>query len=118
RGTFFGYQRLVNDFVGVADMMELGWPVCFDVTHSTQQPGAQGTSTGARPERAPMLARCAVAAGVQALFIETHPDPASAVSDAAAMLPLPRTLALLEELAALKRTIDELAGRSADSVRA
>ena len=105
RGTFFGYQRLVNDFVGVADMMELGWPVCFDVTHSTQQPGGQGTSTGARPERAPMLARCAVAAGVQALFIETHPEPSKAASDAAAMLPLDRTLRLLDELARLREAV-------------
>jgi len=101
RGTFFGYNRLVNDFVGLGDMMELGWPVCFDVTHSTQQPGAQGNASGGRPERAPLLARCAVAAGVQALFIETHPEPRSAKSDAATMLPLERTLALLEEVSRL-----------------
>jgi 2-dehydro-3-deoxyphosphooctonate aldolase (KDO 8-P synthase) len=105
RGTFFGYNRLVNDFTGVVDMMEHGWPVCFDVTHSTQQPGGQGTSTGARPERAPMLARCAVVAGVQAVFIETHPDPARAMSDAAAMLPLQQTLALLGDLARLRDVI-------------
>ncbi|MFA9477231.1 3-deoxy-8-phosphooctulonate synthase [Phycisphaerales bacterium AB-hyl4] len=98
RGTFFGYNRLVNDFVGLGDMMGLGQPVCFDVTHSTQQPGGAGTSSGGRPECAPLLARCAVAAGVHALFIETHPEPASARSDAATMLPLDRTLMLLEEL--------------------
>lgn len=108
RGTFFGYNRLVNDFTGVVDMMQHGWPVCFDVTHSTQQPGGQGVSTGARPERAPMLARCAVAAGVQALFIETHPEPANALSDAAAMLPLQRTLALLGELKALRDAMDAI----------
>ncbi|MEM7627223.1 MAG: 3-deoxy-8-phosphooctulonate synthase [Planctomycetota bacterium] len=101
RGTFFGYHRLVNDFAGLYDMMQLGWPVCFDVTHSTQNPGGQGNSSGGRPECAPTLARCAVAAGVQALFIETHPDPANAKSDAATMLPVPQTLELLGELAKL-----------------
>jgi len=102
RGTFFGYNRLVNDFVGLGDMMEFGWPVCFDVTHSTQQPGGQGSSSGGRPERAPLLACAAVAAGVQALFIETHPDPPSAMSDAATMLPISETLELLPRLAALR----------------
>ena len=101
RGTFFGYHRLVNDFAGLYDMMQLGWPVCFDVTHSTQNPGGAGTSTGGRPECAPTLARCAVAAGVQALFIETHPDPPNAKSDAATMLPVPQVLELLGELKTL-----------------
>jgi 2-dehydro-3-deoxyphosphooctonate aldolase (KDO 8-P synthase) len=101
RGTFFGYNRLVNDFVGLGDMMELGHPVCFDVTHSTQQPGgaADGQSSGGRPERAVLLARSAVAAGVQAVFLETHPDPRSALSDAATMLPLERAKAILGDLA-------------------
>lgn len=104
RGTFFGYHRLVNDFAGLYDMMQLGWPVCFDVTHSTQNPGggAGGTSTGGRPECAPTLARCAVAAGVQALFIETHPEPSKAKSDAATMLPVDQVLGLLGELAGLR----------------
>ncbi len=102
RGTFFGYHRLVNDFIGVADMMEFGWPVCFDVTHSTQQPGGLGAASGGRPERAPMLAKLAVVAGVQALFIETHPEPGKAQSDAATMLPLSRTLELLGEVARLR----------------
>jgi 2-dehydro-3-deoxyphosphooctonate aldolase (KDO 8-P synthase) len=108
RGTFFGYNRLVNDFIGVGDLMELGWPVCFDVTHSTQQPGAGGggTKSGGRPERSPLLARAAVAAGVQALFIETHPDPKSALSDGATMLPVERTLALLDELAQLRAVVE------------
>ncbi|MEM8738393.1 MAG: 3-deoxy-8-phosphooctulonate synthase [Planctomycetota bacterium] len=101
RGTFFGYHRLVNDFAGLYDLMQLGWPVCFDVTHSTQNPGGGGTHTGGRPECAPTLARCAVAAGVQALFIETHPDPASAQSDAATMLPVPQVLGLLDRLTLL-----------------
>lgn len=105
RGTFFGYHRLVNDFAGLYDMMQLGWPVCFDVTHSTQNPGGAGTSTGGRPECAPTLARCAVAAGVQALFIETHPDPPNAKSDAATMLPVTQTLELLGELTKLHAAI-------------
>lgn len=100
RGTFFGYNRLVNDFAGLGEMMALGYPVCFDVTHSTQLPGAAGggSASGGRPEHAAMLARCAAAAGVQALFIETHPDPASSPSDAATMLPLDRAVALLPRL--------------------
>lgn len=104
RGTFFGYHRLVNDFAGLGDMMALGWPVCFDVTHSTQRPG-EGATSGGNPKRAPLLARAAVAAGVQALFIETHPDPASAMSDAASMLPLSETLTLLESLARIREAL-------------
>ena len=86
RGNFFGYGRLVNDFIGVGDMMDLG-PVCFDVTHSTQLPGA-GEQTGGRPERAPLLARAAAAAGVDCLFLETHPEPKTAMSDSSTMLTL------------------------------
>jgi len=110
RGTFFGYNRLVNDFIGLADMIDLGRPVCFDVTHSTQQPGGQGTSSGGRPERAPMLARCAVVAGVHALFIEAHPDPTNALSDAATMLSLDAARALLTEVAALRATMKSFTG--------
>ncbi len=102
RGTFFGYNRLVNDFVGLGDLIEMGWPVCFDVTHSTQQPGGQGSQSGGRPDRAPLLARAAVAAGVDALFIETHPEPAEALSDSATMLQLDRMLQLLGELKAIR----------------
>jgi len=105
RGTFFGYHRLVNDFIGLGDLMELGWPVCFDVTHSTQLPGGSSAGaarvTGGRPDRADLLARAAVAAGVQAVFLETHPEPAAAASDAATMQPLKRTLALLGDLVRL-----------------
>jgi 2-dehydro-3-deoxyphosphooctonate aldolase (KDO 8-P synthase) len=112
RGTFFGYNRLVNDFLGLGDLMDLGWPVCFDVTHSTQLPGASRAGdakiTGGRPDRAPMLARCAVAAGVQALFIETHPDPAKGKSDSATMLPLDVTVKLLGDLAILRRTMEQI----------
>ena len=105
RGTFFGYHRLVNDFVGLADLMDLGWPVCFDATHSTQLPGGgeAGAVSGGRPQRAAVLARCAVAAGVAAVFIETHPEPVEAMSDASSMLPLDQAAALLDDLAQLHR---------------
>lgn len=101
RGTFFGYHRLVNDFIGLADMAEIGFPVCFDATHSTQHPGGLGERSGGRPERAPMLARAAVAAGVQALFFESHPDCANALCDAATMLPLDQLQPLIRQLTEL-----------------
>ncbi len=88
RGTFFGYQRLVNDFIGLGDLMEIGPPVCFDVTHSTQLPGGGDNQTAGRPERAQLLANAATAAGVQALFIECHPNPKEGLSDASTMQPL------------------------------
>ncbi|HZW11451.1 MAG TPA: 3-deoxy-8-phosphooctulonate synthase [Phycisphaerales bacterium] len=105
RGTFFGYHRLVNDFLGLGDLMELPTeggapPVCFDATHSTQLPGA-GEQTAGRPERAPLLARAAVAAGVHAVFLECHPHPAQALSDAATQQPLAGVPALLRTLARL-----------------
>jgi 2-dehydro-3-deoxyphosphooctonate aldolase (KDO 8-P synthase) len=110
RGTFFGYGRLVNDFLGLGDLMELDVskfskagppPVCFDCTHSTQLPGA-GEQTGGRPDRAPLLARAAVAAGVHALFIECHPEPKTAMSDASTMLPLAEVGPLLRQVAAIR----------------
>ena len=75
RGTFFGYNRLVNDFTGLAVMKDLGHPVVFDATHSTQQPAGQGHQSGGSPRYTPLLARAAVAAGVDGLFLECHPDP-------------------------------------------
>jgi 2-dehydro-3-deoxyphosphooctonate aldolase (KDO 8-P synthase) len=102
RGTFFGYHRLVNDFIGLGDLMELGWPVCFDVTHSTQLPGAGKDVAGGRPDRAELLARAAVAAGVDAIFIECHPNPEQALSDAGTTQPLDAIPALLERLAAIR----------------
>ena len=109
RGTFFGYQRLVNDFIGIGDLQELAAsfdaPVCFDVTHSTQLPGGAGSTSGGRPERAPMLARAAVAAGVEALFLECHPNPAQARSDASTVLPLDTIPALLRSLGEIRRVI-------------
>lgn len=105
RGTFFGYHRLVNDFVGLLDLQKLGPPVCFDVTHSTQMPGGQGTTSGGRPDAAPTLARCAVAAGVHALFLETHPEPAKGISDTATMLSLTTATAILADIARLRSVL-------------
>ncbi|MEM8756563.1 MAG: 3-deoxy-8-phosphooctulonate synthase [Planctomycetota bacterium] len=101
RGTFFGYHRLVNDFTGLGDLLELGPPVCFDVTHSTQLPGS-GTQTGGRPERAPLLARAATAAGVHALFIEAHPDPANAKSDGATVMDIETAVGVIESAARIR----------------
>jgi 2-dehydro-3-deoxyphosphooctonate aldolase (KDO 8-P synthase) len=112
RGTFFGYHRLVNDFIGVGDMMGFGRPVCFDVTHSTQLPGGDRTSTAGRPDRAPLLAKAAVAAGVQALFIECHPTPSEARSDASTMQPLESVPALLRCLAAIRAAVAEQTERA------
>jgi len=110
RGTFFGYQRLVNDFIGLGDMAELGWPVCFDVTHSTQLPGAGGADggpavTAGRPERAALLARAATAAGVDALFLEMHPDPRRGRSDAATMQSLDDGERIIREAAAIRSAL-------------
>jgi len=88
RGTFFGYNRLVNDMTSIEAMKRFGCPVVFDATHSTQQPGGLGTASGGRRELAPVLARAAVAAGANGLFLEVHPEPEHAKSDAASMLPL------------------------------
>ena len=88
RGTFFGYNRLVNDFTGLPIMKQFGCPVIFDITHSTQQPAALGNQSGGNPQYSPLLARAAVASGVDGLFLECHPDPKNAKSDAATMLKL------------------------------
>jgi 2-dehydro-3-deoxyphosphooctonate aldolase (KDO 8-P synthase) len=88
RGTFFGYNRLVNDFTGLAVMKEFGLPVAFDITHSTQEPAGMGHQSGGNPKYSPLLARAAVAAGVDGIFLECHPDPKNAKSDAATMLNL------------------------------
>ncbi len=107
RGTFFGYNRLVNDFTGLGDLMQIGPPVCFDVTHSTQLPGASATTSGGRPERAPLLARAAVAAGVDCIFLECHPNPAKGSSDASTMLPLDSVRPLLQALTEIHRVVNE-----------
>ncbi len=104
RGTFFGYNRLVNDMTGIAVMQQFGCPVVFDATHSTQQPGGLGAASGGRREVAPLLARAAVAAGANGLFLEVHPEPEKALSDAASMLPLD----WLEDLVRVCRGIFEI----------
>ncbi len=105
RGTFFGYNRLVNDFIGLGDMMEIGPPVCFDVTHSTQLPGGGKNNTAGRPERAMLLAKAATAAGVAALFIECHPNPSSAASDASTMQPLSNMADIISTCAVIRQSI-------------
>jgi 2-dehydro-3-deoxyphosphooctonate aldolase (KDO 8-P synthase) len=88
RGTFFGYNRLVNDMTAIDSMKKLDCPVIFDATHSTQQPGGLGVTSAGRREMAPILARAAIAAGADGLFIEVHPKPEKAQSDAACILPI------------------------------
>ncbi len=109
RGTFFGYHRLVTDFIGLGDLQEIAAefraPICFDATHSTQLPGGGGATSAGRPERAPLLARAAVAAGVDAVFLETHPEPSAARSDRATVLPLDTVPALLRSLAAIRNAL-------------
>ncbi|MCI0451576.1 MAG: 3-deoxy-8-phosphooctulonate synthase, partial [Candidatus Latescibacteria bacterium] len=99
RGTTFGYHDLVVDFRGFARMRATGCPVIFDVTHSLQRPGGLGTASGGEPALAAMMARAAAAVPVDGFFIETHPDPGRALSDAASMLPLDRLPALLRDIA-------------------
>ena len=98
RGASFGYNNLVSDMRSLAIMRETGAPVVFDATHSVQLPGAQGSSSGGQREMVPVLARAAVAAGVSGLFMETHPDPARALSDGPNAVPLKHMRALLESL--------------------
>ncbi|MBK4218126.1 3-deoxy-8-phosphooctulonate synthase [Paracoccus caeni] len=100
RGTSFGYNTLVTDFRGLPVMSQTGWPVVFDATHSVQQPGGRGGSSGGQREFAPVLARAACAVGVSALFIETHEDPDNAPSDGPNMIPITQMAALIAELRA------------------
>ncbi len=98
RGVSFGYNNLVSDMRSLAIMRETAAPVVFDATHSVQLPGGQGTSSGGQREFVPVLARAAVAVGVAGLFMETHPDPAHALSDGPNAVPLKHLRALLESL--------------------
>ena len=98
RGVSFGYNNLVADMTSLAEMRKTGAPVVFDVTHSVQKPGGQGTSSGGAREMVPVLARAGVAVGVAGLFMETHPRPAEAWSDGPNAVPLGRMQALLETL--------------------
>ncbi|WP_048439314.1 3-deoxy-8-phosphooctulonate synthase [Caenimonas sp. SL110] len=101
RGASFGYNNLVSDMRSLAIMRETGAPVVFDATHSVQLPGGQGTTSGGQREMVPVLARAAVAVGISGLFMETHPDPAKAMSDGPNAVPLKHMKALLETLVAL-----------------
>lgn len=105
RGTSFGYNAQVSDFRGLPIMAATGYPVVFDATHSVQQPGGQGTTSGGQREFAPVLARAACAVGVNALFIETHQDPDTAPSDGPNMIPVDQMAALIGTL----RAFDDLA---------
>ncbi len=104
RGTSFGYNTLVNDFRALPILGRSGYPVVFDATHSVQQPGGQGKTSGGQREFAPLLARAAVAVGVSALFIETHQDPDNAPSDGPNMIPVDQLAGLIGEL----RAFDDL----------
>jgi 2-dehydro-3-deoxyphosphooctonate aldolase (KDO 8-P synthase) len=103
RGASFGYNALVSDMRALPIMAETGCPVIFDATHSVQQPGGQGASTGGDRRFVPVLARAAVAVGVAGVFIETHQDPDNAPSDGPTMLPVGEMPALIEELMAIDR---------------
>ncbi len=107
RGASFGYNNLVSDMRALAILRETGCPVVFDATHSVQLPGGQGTSSGGQREFVPVLARAAVAAGVAGVFMETHPDPARALSDGPNAWPLQR----MAELLATLQSIDALVKR-------
>ena len=102
RGVSFGYNTLISDMRGLAVMRETGCPVVFDATHSVQQPGGQGTSSGGERQHVPVLARAAVASGISGLFMETHPDPEKALSDGPNSWPLDR----MKELLATLRELD------------
>ena len=101
RGASFGYNNLVSDMRSLAIMRETGCPVVFDATHSVQLPGGQGDRSGGQREFVPVLARAAVAVGISGLFMETHPDPAQAMSDGPNAWPLAQMAALLEQLVEL-----------------
>jgi 2-dehydro-3-deoxyphosphooctonate aldolase (KDO 8-P synthase) len=107
RGASFGYNNLVSDMRSLAIMRETGCPVVFDATHSVQLPGGQGTSSGGQREFVPVLARAAVAVGIGGLFVETHPEPAKALSDGPNSWPL----AHMRELLTTLRDIDALVKR-------
>lgn len=105
RGASFGYNTLISDMRGLAIMRQTGCPVVFDATHSVQEPGGRGGSSGGKRDGVPVLARAAVAAGISGLFMETHPDPDRALSDGPNMWPLGRMKELLEVLVELDRIV-------------
>ena len=103
RGTSFGYNTLVSDMRGLASMRSTGCPIVFDATHSVQQPGGHGNSSGGEREMVPILARAAVAAGVAGIFMETHPDPRHAKSDGSNSMPIDKMSNLLRSLKEIDR---------------
>jgi 2-dehydro-3-deoxyphosphooctonate aldolase (KDO 8-P synthase) len=105
RGVSFGYNNLVSDMRSLAIMRDTGAPVVFDATHSVQLPGGQGTSSGGQREFVPVLSRAAIAVGVAGVFMETHPDPANAMSDGPNAVPLRHMKALLEQLVSIDRVV-------------
>ncbi|MCA9216938.1 MAG: 3-deoxy-8-phosphooctulonate synthase [Planctomycetales bacterium] len=105
RGTFFGYGQLVNDMRSLVQMRELGVPVVFDATHSVQQPGGLGTTTGGNRKMVAPLARAATAVGIDGLFLETHPDPDQSPSDGPNMVPLAEFGALLDQILNIRKAI-------------
>jgi 2-dehydro-3-deoxyphosphooctonate aldolase (KDO 8-P synthase) len=105
RGYTFGYNNLVSDMRALSVMRDTGCPVVFDATHSVQLPGGQGSSSGGQREFVPVLARAAVAAGISGLFMETHPDPAQALSDGPNAWPLDKMASLLETLMIIDSTV-------------
>ncbi|MDH5357088.1 MAG: 3-deoxy-8-phosphooctulonate synthase [Gammaproteobacteria bacterium] len=107
RGTSFGYNTLISDMRGLPVMRAMDCPVVFDATHSVQQPGGMGGSSGGQREFVPVLARAAVAVGVAGVFMETHPDPEKALSDGANSWPLDKMAALLETLKAIDSTVKQ-----------
>lgn len=108
RGTFFGYGRLVNDMRALPEMRALGVPVVFDATHSVQEPGGLGTTTGGNRAMVEPLARAAVAVGIDGLFFETHPDPDKSPSDGANMIPLDRFEGMIQRLLKLREVANEI----------
>lgn len=105
RGTTFGYNTLIVDMPGLETMRSFGVPVCFDATHSAQRPGAAGASTGGNRESIPAMARAATAVGIDALFMETHPDPEKALSDSATQWPLDSIEHLLTQVVAIRTAL-------------
>lgn len=104
RGTSFGYNRLINDMIGLVEMRKFGCPVIMDITHSTQLPGAKGTSSDGQKGMQPVLARAALAVGVDGIFLETHPNPDQALCDGPTSIPLKDMPALLESMIKIWKT--------------
>jgi 2-dehydro-3-deoxyphosphooctonate aldolase (KDO 8-P synthase) len=113
RGTSFGYNNLVTDFRSLAIMGKTGYPVIFDATHSVQQPGGLGAVSGGNSEYIPLLARCGIAAGCAAVFMEVHPNPSKALSDGPNMLALHK----LEPLLVSLKVIDKIAKKETRGIK-